>query len=687
MGSHLLDLPPELLDIIVRYLANDETTLASLALVNLDCLRLVRPLQFASATIGFHLPSWGLADKLTDEIMDSEMQDDLFIPLIGPYIRHLTVDADRAWRNCRLDTEYLADSQIKAQKTLITDPRDLYRLSERIRFNRAGELFGPSFRTLLLDIVTGALPNLLAIDWKGKTDVHKDLLQVLSLSSIQHLGLTQASFEPGYVLLPQLTPSLWPLRSLHLGLEPLSRPEFPEGLLAQDRVNHCKLAAGLLQLCAPSLESFQWSSNETWRHDGFISVGCIQFPKLRQFRYRGVPIADDTLEALLSAPLEELDCGNFASADFLTRLGHMRHLLNLRVLILPRLTPKTVLAMVSFLDTQTRLEKLFVAPSRAAELETHIIPLISDGRFGSLKSLSLEWDRPGLSDDIPEKVVISEAALKAIASITSLEQLCLNLAIHDDSPQDPSHLFDDHVAIKHILLPLHKLRKLALARPWSEMLELNHQFDDSRLPNQSIGKRARERHSLDEVMGWFEISRQRAAKERKHQDDLSLYRAQRRREDKADRKYNYGSSPPTEPGTDDDDDARGDQDSDACPDGESSSIFEPGRQRSPCRAELNWLHNHGARPKANAPGFPADKYDELPSEEIWELSHRNMMLTEAKDLARLMPSVEWLFLGQWPIRIRASGMAVPLSDTRVMGYNPPDTLLKPIFSLGATLLK
>ncbi|KAK3660800.1 hypothetical protein LTR56_000558 [Elasticomyces elasticus] len=168
MGGHLLDLPPELLDIIVRCFANDETTLASLALVNLDCLRLARPLQLASATIGFHLPSWGLAEKLTDEIMDSEIQDDLFIPLIGPYIRHLTVDADRAWRNCQLDTEYLADSQIKAQKTLITDPRDLYRLSERIRFNRAGELFGPSFHTLLLDIVTGALPKLLAIDWKGR---------------------------------------------------------------------------------------------------------------------------------------------------------------------------------------------------------------------------------------------------------------------------------------------------------------------------------------------------------------------------------------------------------------------------------------------------------------------------------------------------------------------------------------
>ncbi|KAK3660801.1 hypothetical protein LTR56_000559 [Elasticomyces elasticus] len=172
-------------------------------------------------------------------------------------------------------------------------------------------------------------------------------------------------------------------------------------------------------------------------------------------------------------------------------------------------------------------------------------------------------------------------------------------------------------------------------------------------------------------MGWFEIARQRAAKERKHQDDLSLYRAQRRREDKADRKYNHGSSPPTEPGTDDDDDARADQDSDAYPDGQNSIGYT----------------NYGARPKANAPGFPADKYDELPSEEIWELSHRNMMLTEAEDLARLMPSLEWLFLGQWPIRIRASGMAVPLSDTRVMGYNPPDTLLKPIFSLGATLLK
>ncbi|KAK5732108.1 hypothetical protein LTR17_010816 [Elasticomyces elasticus] len=159
--------------------------------------------------------------------------------------------------------------------------------------------------------------------------------------------------------------------------------------------------------------------------------------------------------------------------------------------------------------------------------------------------------------------------------------------------------------------------------------------------------------------------------------------AQLRREEVAEMRANYGSSAQTEPGTDSDSSEESEQDSDAYPDDDSSSIFEAECRRSASRAELNWLHNHGARPKANAPGFPADEYDELPAEEVWELSHRNKMLDEAEDFARLMPTLRWLFLGQWPMKILASGTAMPLADTRVVGgYRFPRTFVEPMFSLG-----
>ncbi|KAK4890798.1 hypothetical protein LTR27_010499 [Elasticomyces elasticus] len=686
LGSHLLDLPPELLEIIVQNLAKDQDSLASLALVNLDCLRPARPLQFASATISYYSPSWELGEKLTNEIGNSKTQEHLSLPSIGPYIRRLTVEADAAWDVYEDEAKDLAEKQIEAQSNLVTDRRDLFELRERIEFNRTRDIFGPSFRTILTDIVAGALPNLNVLDWQGQSDADEDFFQTLMHSSIQHLSLTGTTVEYSSMLLPPLTPSLWPLKSLCLGVRPVHGQELYENPQSQARIGYCTFTAGLLRICAPTLESLEWVGGDCMDYNGPLSVGRISFARLRHFRTRRFPIADDTLLSLLHAPLDELEIGIYDDADLLVRSGRMGHLLRLRALSLPRLKAQDVNHAMAFLDKQTGLEKLFVAPCQPAILERHIIPLIAGGRFDKLTSLSLAWAGPAWNDNAPNKIVISEASASAIASITSLKQLCLTLAFNRELNEDPSQLFEGHAALKRLLLPLINLQKLALARPWSERFESGHASDGSRLPDEHSGRRARERQALDQAMSWFDVTKRKVENERKHQDGLSLYHAQLRREEIAEIRANYGSSPQTEPGTDSDSSEESEQDSDAHPDDESSSIFEAESLRSPSRAELNWLHNHGARPKANAPGFPADEYDELPAEEIWELSHRNMMLDEAEDFARLMPTLRWLFLGQWPMKILASGTAMPLADARVVGgYRFPRTFLEPMFSLGPTV--
>ncbi|KAK5730502.1 hypothetical protein LTR15_000439 [Elasticomyces elasticus] len=643
LNSRLLDLPPELLEIVVRNLAKDRDSLANLALVNHDCVQLVRPLQFANATISYYLPSWALGEKLTGEIVSSKTQQHSSLPSVGPYIRRLTVEADHAWDIYEWQAKDLAEKQIEAQSNLVTDEQDLIKLRERIEFNRTRDIFGRSFRAILTNIVAGALPNLDTLDWKGQSDADEDFFRALMHSSIQHLSLTDTTLDYPCMLLPSLTPGFWPLKSLRLGVRPVHDQELYENPQSQDGIGYCTFTAGLLRLCAPTLEAFEWIGGRHLFYDGAVSIGRVKFPKLQRFKTHGFPIADDTLISLLSAPLEELEAGSYDDAGLLARLG--------------------------------------------PTLERHIIPLIADGRVDRLASLSLEWAGRAWEDNAPNKIVISEASATAIASITSLEQLCLTLAFNDDRNEEPSQLFEDHAAIKRMLLPLVNLRKLALARPWSESLETGRTRDGSRVPDERIEQRARERHALDQAMSWFEVTKRKVEIEQKHQDDLSLDLAQHRRREIAEMRRNYyGSATPSDSGTDFNSSEDGERDPDAYPDDESSSIFEAERLRSPCKAELEWLHSHGARPKAKAPAFPADQYDELPSEEIWELSHRNMMLDEAEDCARLMPTLKWLFLGQWPMKILASGTAMPLADTRVVGsYRFPCTFLEPMFSLGPTV--
>lgn len=69
--------------------------------------------------------------------------------------------------------------------------------------------------------------------------------------------------------------------------------------------------------------------------------------------------------------------------------------------------------------------------------------------------------------------------------------------------------------------------------------------------------------------------------------------------------------------------------------------------------------------------------------EIWELSHRNRMLTEAEKYAAVMPGLDWIYVGQWPIRFKGQGNgsfgnAVPLSEER----DPCRTLFSQMFGLG-----
>lgn len=75
----------------------------------------------------------------------------------------------------------------------------------------------------------------------------------------------------------------------------------------------------------------------------------------------------------------------------------------------------------------------------------------------------------------------------------------------------------------------------------------------------------------------------------------------------------------------------------------------------------------------------------LSDEEIWERHHRRRMVREAEKYAAVLPELEWIYCGQWPMDIRkeetSSGtrrVAVPSSEERDTCW----TLLRRMFSMG-----
>lgn len=67
----------------------------------------------------------------------------------------------------------------------------------------------------------------------------------------------------------------------------------------------------------------------------------------------------------------------------------------------------------------------------------------------------------------------------------------------------------------------------------------------------------------------------------------------------------------------------------------------------------------------------------------WERVHRNRMLRQAEKYAAAIPSLEWIYCGQWPMAIQERGnetprVAVPLSKERDTCY----TALSRMFAMG-----
>lgn len=118
--------------------------------------------------------------------------------------------------------------------------------------------------------------------------------------------------------------------------------------------------------------------------------------------------------------------------------------------------------MINFLSRHSHVRKLSIGRSTPQLMDFHLVPLLSNGRWSNLNSLSLVWSEPGsMVETQPDIATISAASLAAVGSIESLEQLCLSAGEQFGWRHE---WLIDHNTARLCLRGLAKLKRLAFSR-------------------------------------------------------------------------------------------------------------------------------------------------------------------------------------------------------------------------------
>lgn len=419
-----LDLPAEIIAEVAELLAGDTSTLANLALVNIECRQIARTAQFADVTFDYSPRSHALLRKLIDEI--SEGQQDTTRRPIGACIRRITMEYEKYWATAgRYDPN---ESTSGESPESFSHEQRQEPMRKIVTYS-----YTNGYRALLLKAVAVAMPNLHAIAWGDEWSVDEPFFHAISQSPVRHLKLYQTPIDSPHSIQVLRTLPSWPLRSLYLevrvsfSLEHEERGQVTKADEADQADAFSVFTGSLLRLCAPTLESLVW--NDHWNSFGdSSSIGPLSFPRLRRFRSRIPAIAPATVISVLSPSLKELELGYMTAEQWLSVARSFEHkpLTNLRSLVLDRPESWSTAHIVTLLANHTFLQKLHVAKFTSIDLNEKILPILSNGHFTKLTSLSLHWGTLDLEGGAwPRIARIPEASLVAIGWIYSLQQLRL----------------------------------------------------------------------------------------------------------------------------------------------------------------------------------------------------------------------------------------------------------------------
>lgn len=465
-NSRLFSLPAEILGDIMDLIADDQTTLAALALVNSDCRQLARTCQFAQVRFDYSPRSNMLLRRLSDEY---RIRNGSAVPVpgnatrppfLGSCIRRVTVRPLEKWVTYRHGDLFQA---------VWGNSSNRFSMEQRGELNK--EAFAPyvaAFRTpILAALEQQTMPNLEALSWDDGVCLDDTFCSIVAHLPIRHLKLSRVNIAEPYRFEPPMAPPTMPLESLSFGArlctDELHREEGTNDASTSENRNFSPSIATLLRRCSATLGRLSFSLM-AFENRQPISFGqeCINFPRLRHLDLSSLIGTPDAVawSSLLSAPLRHLSLPyNTSDPVFRQCLSASQPFRDLETLVMPHLNEEENL---DFISRHPHARKLSLTQGESQQIDLRLIPLISNGRWSNLTSLSLAWKKPEVEEQIqPETAALTAASLAAIGRIESLEQLCLSAV---DCFGCHNHWLVDHDMVRSSLRGLTRLKRLAFAR-------------------------------------------------------------------------------------------------------------------------------------------------------------------------------------------------------------------------------
>lgn len=414
----------------------DDIDLATLALVDRDCLQLVRAFRFRSVWINYSSASMALLDKLVDEGSDrvaNKFPSNQPKWTLGACIRRISVRFEKETEA----TKYTPTSWVDGK-----------------RRNYDGIAYHQRHMNLLELALRDALPNLEFLDWWDRVPISPKMANTMIYSRISRLELH------GVLLLKDfdvrgstdrerkmMQRSEWGLRRLVLNVS----------TLWVDRSCAPLFTASILKLVARYLEELVWKgelfSGETKVDSHTFGTDKVVFNRLSKLQMIRVPLADETVLAALVPAVGKprltdllLDSPEPKLGPFFASRGHIASLKHLNW---DTIAPyNDINHFVSFVTANPQLETFRTEDTTLELLDARLVPLFGSS-FQNLTSLALVFDT----------AIIAPASLAIIGSIKTLKRLWLSGGVQWTTTFD---WFVDHDSLRRNLAPLIKLEYFAL---------------------------------------------------------------------------------------------------------------------------------------------------------------------------------------------------------------------------------
>lgn len=457
----LCRLPPEILGDIMDLIVNDKAALSSLALVNSDCRQLARSCQFAKVYFDYSPNSRLLLLQLMKEAIARLGHDDpsntTRPPFIGSCIRRVVVKPRSDW---------VAQAHIDLYNSIWGDAANRLNSEHRNALSKkATDQYISIYHDPVQIAIKLAMPHLEALLWHDRLCLDSAFFGTVTNLPIRHLKLAGIHIGEMYRLEPPLAPLVVPLGSLSLKVDLCANERSHRSETGSDGDAACwknrslsPFIQTLLQRCSTTLRRLTLSY-AAFTGDRSLSFDeDLFFPHLRYLDIsRNMSIPDARVwTSLFSAPLRHL------SLPF-RRLPAGQPLRDLETLAISYLdggNMGTVQSIIDFVSRHPHVRKLSIERSTPHLLDSHLIPLLSDGRWSNLSSLSLAWSEPA-AETQPNMATISADSLTAVGSIESLEQLCLSAG---EQFGWRHQWLIDHNAVRLCLQGLARLKRLAFSR-------------------------------------------------------------------------------------------------------------------------------------------------------------------------------------------------------------------------------